>query len=287
MATWPLSPRHAAVFRPAFKRAFRLRVPVFRDESLTLEHSAVASFFLAALELAARGISTERVLRLFENRAVQPFTGRHCPFGKLSLYLAAEGGRLARPPLKKPCGFGAQPSPQQAQELARTEALRAGIMEKLGAFLQSGAAPRRRAFPARCIFCWIPLAVQRARRRWPPSLPPRATHRAPRLCNDAVEPCDAAFGRDGKLLGGRDVPGEYAELFALLLQVAARWAACRKPRRRPFLPQADRMRLSGPRVCFVLGLSEGEFPRAAGASGLLTHTDRELWCAAGADARQL
>ena len=26
----------------------------------------------------------------------------------------------------------------------------------------------------------------------------------------------------------------------------------------------------------VLGLSEGEFPRAAGASGLLTHTDREL-----------
>lgn len=40
--------------------------------------------------------------------------------------------------------------------------------------------------------------------------------------------------------------------------------------------QADRMRLSGPRVCFVLGLAEGEFPRAAGASGLLTHTDREL-----------
>ena len=36
------------------------------------------------------------------------------------------------------------------------------------------------------------------------------------------------------------------------------------------------MRLSGPRVCFVLGLAEGEFPRAAGASGLLTHTDREL-----------
>ncbi|MDO5385437.1 MAG: PD-(D/E)XK nuclease family protein [Rikenellaceae bacterium] len=42
------------------------------------------------------------------------------------------------------------------------------------------------------------------------------------------------------------------------------------------LTTADRMRLSGPKVCFVVGAEEGKFPKLAGASGLLTHADRDL-----------
>ena len=49
------------------------------------------------------------------------------------------------------------------------------------------------------------------------------------------------------------------------------------------LTTAGRMRLDNPEFCFVLGLAEGEFPKAPGESGLLTHTERDSLIRQGVD----
>ena len=73
------------------------------------------------------------------------------------------------------------------------------------------------------------------------------------------------LGQMEQLLGGDEVTAaEYAELFALLLHEARTWAMFPKRRTRSSLTTADRMRLDSPDVCFVLGVSEGKFPKAAG-----------------------
>ena len=72
-------------------------VPVFRDVSLTLEHSAVASFFPCRAGAGRQGPFHRARAAPFEDAAVRPCAGRHRSSGGLRLHLAAESGGLARP----------------------------------------------------------------------------------------------------------------------------------------------------------------------------------------------
>lgn len=251
-------------------------VPVFRDESLTLEHSAVASFFLAALELAARGISTERVLRLLKTELCSLSPGDIALLENYAYTWQLKAADWRAPFEKSPAGFGAQPSPQQAQELARTEALRAGIMEKLGAFLQSVRGATAAGISRALYFLLDSFGGAACTEALAAQLAAAGDAQGAAAVYDAWNHVMQLLDEMEKLLGGDETsPGEYAELFALLLR-GGEMGRVPQTQEAAIFTQADRMRLSGPRVCFVLGLSEGEFPRAAGASGLLTHTDREL-----------
>ena len=251
-------------------------VPVFRDESLTLEHSAVASFFLAALELAARGISTERVLRLLKTELCSLSPGDIALLENYAYTWQLKAADWRAPFEKSPAGFGAQPSPQQAQELARTEALRAGIMEKLVAFLQSVRGATAAGISRALYFLLDSFGGAACTEALAAQLAAAGDAQGAAAVYDAWNHVMQLLDEMEKLLGGDETsPGEYAELFALLLR-GGEMGRVPQTQEAAIFTQADRMRLSGPRVCFVLGLSEGEFPRAAGASGLLTHTDREL-----------
>lgn len=75
---------------------------------------------------------------------------------------------------------------------------------------------------------------------------------------------------------------EYSDLLALLLR-ASDIGQVPQTQNVVILTTADRMRLQDPKHCFVLGVAEGEFPKVAGYSGLLTHTDRESLVKNGID----
>ena len=77
------------------------------------------------------------------------------------------------------------------------------------------------------------------------------------------------------LLGSQGVTiPEYEELFSLLLR-SSDLGHIPQTLDAVVLASAGKMRLDAPDYVFVLGLSEGEFPRAPSESGLLTHADRD------------
>ena len=89
------------------------------------------------------------------------------------------------------------------------------------------------------------------------------------------------LGQMEQLLGDDEVTAaEYADLFLLLVR-SADLGHVPETQDAVMLTTADRMRLDSPKVCFVMGVSEGKFPKLAGASGLLTHADRDLLVQAG------
>jgi len=91
------------------------------------------------------------------------------------------------------------------------------------------------------------------------------------------------LGQMEQLLGGDEVTAaEYAELFALLLHEAD-LGHVPETQDAVIVTTADRMRLDSPDVCFVLGVSEGKFPKLLGASGLLSHADRDLLVQGGVE----
>ncbi len=77
------------------------------------------------------------------------------------------------------------------------------------------------------------------------------------------------------LLGDEKIsPTEYAELFSLLLR-SCDLGHIPQTMDAVIFTSAGKMRLDKPDYIFVLGVAEGEFPRAPGENGLLTHADRD------------
>ena len=77
------------------------------------------------------------------------------------------------------------------------------------------------------------------------------------------------------LLGDEVLPAaELADLFELLVR-STDLGHIPQTLDQVIFTTAGRMRLDNPDWCFVLGLAEGEFPKAPGDKGLLTHAERE------------
>ncbi len=77
-------------------------------------------------------------------------------------------------------------------------------------------------------------------------------------------------------------PADYAELFTLLLRTTD-MGHIPQSLDSVILTTAGRMRLPETDAVFVVGLLEGEFPQTPGDQGLLTHADRDLMIAQGAE----
>ena len=77
-------------------------------------------------------------------------------------------------------------------------------------------------------------------------------------------------------------PADYAELFTLLLRTTD-MGHIPQSLDSVIVTTAGRMRLPETDAVFVVGLLEGEFPQTPGDQGLLTHADRDLMMAQGAE----
>lgn len=265
---------YAAPLRYEFSLA---GIPSFSDETASPEHTAPAVFFLAALELLRKGPVSETILRMLKTDlcGLAPEETAELENYAYTWDLRAEDWRA--PFTKNPAGFGAEMTEEDGAALERLEAMRIMVMTPIETFLS--AAKREKTAAGISERLYLLLAAfggdthtqEAARAHEQAGDLPRA-----RAVYDAWEHIMALLDQMEQLLGTDEVtPAEYAELFALLLH-AAQLGSVPQTQDVVILTTADRMRLDRPKVCFVLGVSEGHFPRLLGASGLLSHADRDL-----------
>lgn len=256
-------------------------IPCFSDETVSAEHTAPAAFFTAALELLCKGLSTEALLRLLKTDLCG-----YAPEDIAALENYAYTWRLKaadwRVPFEKnPAGFGAALSDEDRAALETAEAVRAELIARVERFLAAARGQTAAGISEQLYrlleACGGAEHTERAARAFEQAGDALRAREIYATWDHVM----ALLDEMAQLLGDEaTTPAEYAELFALLLH-AAQLGRVPQTQDAVLVTTADRMRLDRPAVCFVLGVSEGHFPRLLGASGLLSHADRELLVQSG------
>ncbi|MEG2931638.1 MAG: hypothetical protein RR825_07610, partial [Ruthenibacterium sp.] len=287
------------------------------DETTTLEHTAPASFLRAALSLAAHGLTSEGVLRLLKT-GLCGFAADDVAALENYAYtwqLCSEDWRA--PFTKNPSGFGPAGDALTEEDvtiLTASERVRAAAVPKLDAFLRAMHGTGRGAKAVSAAARADGSAASSADAANEPLKNGRTAGEISHALYALLQAFDGdahtaqlaetlGLGEDGggeavyrtwntmmtlldqmnALLGGDYITAqEYDDLLVLLLR-ASDIGHVPQTQNVVILTTADRMRLQNPKYCFVLGVSEGAFPKAVGYSGLLTHTDREHLVQSGVD----
>ncbi len=258
------------------RRLFELfEIPLFVDAPDTIEYTAPVAFARAALALLRQGLSTQPVLDLLK-------TGL-CGFDVDAIAALENYAYTWRPTAadwrtpfeKNPEGLLAQRSAEGDAQLALAEGLRAALVPQLQAFLAAAkGVPAGRL--SREIYLLLdrfdaPVHIEEtAAALEREGDVPRAgrTRRAWDLAMDLLDQMSHLLG--GEVLS----PDEYDALLLILVR-ATDFGEAPQTLEAVTFTTADRMRLAAPGHVFVAGLCEGVFPMQVGASGLLTHEDRE------------
>ena len=257
-------------------------VPFFIDESTTLEYSAPASFFRAALALAARGVTSEGILRLLKTDLCGFSAGEIAAAENYAYVWQLKGSEWREPFAKSAAGFAGRETAQDAETLETAERVRAAVMPKLDRFLQRVKGGGTAEDISRALYRLLEDFGGAAH-----TLEQAAHARETGDEARSVELCSSyntAMGLLDELnaLCGADdlTAAEYDELLLLLVR-ASEVGRVPQTQNNLIVTTADRMRLASPVCCFVLGAAEGEFPKSVGFSGLLTHADRETLVSVG------
>ena len=251
-------------------------IPYFTDETDTLEHTAPVALCTAALTLLARGLATEPLLRLLKTDLCGYDAGQIAALENYAYtwQLSAAGWR--QPFRNNPAGFGAELRDEDQQALAAAEALRGEVVPKVEAFLRAAKGQTAGGVSEQLYRLMTAFGADKHIEENAARLTKEGDALRARALYSTWNNLMDLFGQMEKLLGGDEVTAaEYLELFLLLVR-SADIGHVPETQDAVMLTTADRMRLSGPKVCFVVGAEEGKFPKLAGASGLLTHADRDL-----------
>lgn len=251
-------------------------VPYFSDENVSPEHTAPAAFFTAALTLLSRGISTEALLALLKTDLCGFTAGEIAALENYAYTWRLGAADWRAPFTKNPDGFGAAATEETDAELARVEELRARVMTRVEHFIEAARGKTAAGISTQLYYLLEAFdggaqtqAAAEAFEKSGDLLRARAVYAAWEHVMELLDQMAQLLGEDAVSAQ------EYAELFTLLLR-AARLGRVPETQDAVLVTTADRMRLDRPAVCFVLGVGEGHFPRLLGASGLLSHADREL-----------
>lgn len=264
-------------FRAPLQAALaRQQIPFFFDRSVTAEYTAPVAFLRAALGLARGGVSTRYLLALLKTGLCGVPVEAVSALENYAFTWQPSAAVWREPFTLNPAGLGRELRPEDEAELALAEAARRAVMGPVGDFLEhvknpTGLSLSRRLYLLLAAFD-APVQLSATAAALRAAGEEEAAEDALRMWDVAMEDLDEM----ARLLGeDRVAPGEYDELLVLLVRSAE---VGRVPRTMDsvLVTAADRMRLTSPAHVFVLGLTEGDFPKQVGASGLLTHADREL-----------
>ncbi|MEG0617412.1 MAG: PD-(D/E)XK nuclease family protein, partial [Oscillospiraceae bacterium] len=250
-------------------------IPYFMDESYTLERCATASLLRAGLALAVGGITAEGILR-FLKTGLSKYNDLQLSMLENYVYTWRLNGKDFKSPFTlSPSGFGSDKD-GDAEIRVQLEAMRADIMAKIDVYMQE-IKTESAAEIARAVYNLI-ISFGADAKLLSTAAELKADGEvvvAERLVASWNEVMNLLSQMEQLLGDGNVTVSEYDELFLLLLR-SSEIGAVPQTQNAVIVTSADRMRLEEPKVCFLLGVSEGTFPKEVGYSGLLTHADREL-----------
>lgn len=269
-----------------------MQLPLFEDEASVLQFSPCADFLRAAVEIARRGVSAQPVLELLKSELVFSVSMEQAAL--LENYtqvwrMQAEDWFKPLPKDHTLAGFeGRENDATAEQELQMAEQARAGIATALESFLRSTASARTARGMnggqfCRCLYVLMQdVDAEQAVKRLALAAKEEsetAQEDVQRMWEALMQLLDELY----RLLQNEDVTaGEFSELLALMLRSVELGKIPQKLEQILFTT-ADRLQPQGIECCVLLGANEGEFPQFVGASGLLSHSDRDLLKAAGAE----
>lgn len=250
-------------------------IPLFFDEPTTPENTPPARAVKAAVELLRRGLSTENIMGLVKSGLCDLSEEQQCALENYAYTwpLTAKDWRAEF--TLSPSGYDGDPEHDDEQNLTLAEQARQKLIPPMEEFIQTCRGKTAMGISKGIYFLLENLGAQAAvndlaaRLRHEQGIP--AAEEVFREWNVVVD----LLNQIGLLLGQDKITAdEYGEMFTVLLR-SADLGHIPETLDAVIFTTAGRMRLDDVEACFVMGLSEGEFPQAPGETGLLTHSDRD------------
>ena len=269
--------RTAEDYLSAIRYQFALAdIPLFFDEPTTPENTAPARAVKAAVELLRRGMTTENILNLLKSGLCDLSEAEQCALENYAYTWPLTANDWRSEFKRPPSGYDQDPEHDDEQNRQWAEAARQKLVPPIEEFLAAGRGKTAMEISRQIYFLLEKLGAEQAindlaaRLREEQGIP--AQEEAIREWNIMTE----LLNQIGLLLGQDKISAaEYGEMFTLLLR-SADLGHIPETLDAVIFTTAGRMRLDDVEACFVMGLSEGEFPQSPGEMGLLTHSDRDV-----------
>lgn len=276
--------RDAAQYLGPLRYEFRLQnIPLFCDEATTPENTAPARAVHAALELARGGISSRTVLRLLKTGLVNLPERQQTALENYAYTWSMKAADWRAPFTRSAAGYADVERAEDVRTREDAEAARAFLVERIQKFLPRTKDAGSAALTKQIYLFLQSLGAEDALNALAETL--RDQGRLPEA-DEVLREWNVVMGLLNELaqLLGEEVlpPADYAELFTLLLRTTD-MGHIPQSLDSVILTTAGRMRLPETDAVFVVGLTEGEFPKTPGDQGLLTHADRDAMIAQGAE----
>ena len=276
--------RDAAQYLGPLRYEFRLQnIPLFCDEATTPENTAPARAIHAALELARGGISSRTVLRLLKTGLVNLPERQQTALENYAYTWSLKAADWRAPFTRSAAGYADVERAEDVRTREDAEAARAFLVERIQKFLPRTKDAGAAALTKQLYLFLQSLGAEETLNALAETL--RDQGRLPEA-DEVLREWNVVMGLLNELaqLLGEEVlpPADYAELFTLLLRTTD-MGHIPQSLDSVILTTAGRMRLPETDAVFVVGLTEGEFPKTPGDQGLLTHADRDAMIAQGAE----
>ena len=281
--------RDSETYLSAIRYEFQLaNIPLFFDEATTAEHTAPVRLVQALLSLLRRGINTDNILAVAKSGLTKLEEPKLCALENYAYTWQLSAAQWRKPFDLSPQGFGGERNPdkmkeEQREQLEFAEECRAFLVPLLDGFAKSAKELPTNQLCAKIYTLMQMLGAEQRMGEIAQELKETegipAAEEAIRVWNVTSDLLDQMA-----LLAGEEIlpANEALELFNLLVK-STDLGHIPQTLDAVIFTTAGRMRLNNPEWCFVLGLGEGEFPKAPGDKGLLTHTERDSLMRQGVD----
>lgn len=274
--------RDSTVYETPLRAALKkCGVSVFEDSRQPVDVSPVTALVSSAIDIAASGFSTERVMRYLKT-GLAGFTTEEISAVENYCYMwKISGSEWGREWTKNPEGFGAESGEKEAEELAYLNSIRKKIVSPLFE-LKENLSDANGEDAAKSIFAFLEKIdaagnVRILARELSLQGETGLALELERLWNVIIDLLDSLCS----LTKGRSVNASgVADMLELMLGVQTLGS----------LPQgldeitigsADRIRTVAPKIVFIAGANSGVFPAIPSSGNTLTDNDRRKMSAMG------
>lgn len=265
-------------YRRELQSAFRrYEIPFFEDSRQPVYSQPVICFARIVLELISSGGFTSDNLLQYIKTGLSPLTDTEAASLESYIYLwGIKGSALSTPFTENPAGLGAENNEKSEKELAELNEIRAkavGPVLKLKSTVSSANFEEiSKALYEFIVSSKVPEKLKKLANIYNDNGFVSLANEQNRVYDLLMEILDKMAENYGTAV----TPVEkYRDIFNAVVSVADLGSIPDGLDNVRF-GQADRIRLSSPRVVFVAGAAEGSFPAVLGNSGLLSQTDRQI-----------